>query len=77
MITTCSYHVYNMFIIPCIHTNTVVVQALNMSYFSNRPAPTSGPSLPRPNCAPEALREKELNGGLKRTIETLEKSKGH
>lgn len=49
-------------------------QALKMKYFSNRPGPTPGPQLPRPNCSAEALREKETVG-LKRKIEGLETSK--
>uniref|UniRef100_A0A672HVX9 [RNA-polymerase]-subunit kinase n=1 Tax=Salarias fasciatus TaxID=181472 RepID=A0A672HVX9_SALFA len=43
-------------------TRTTATQALKMPYFSNRPAPTPGPQLPRPNCLPEASREKELIG---------------
>ncbi|TWW60082.1 Cyclin-dependent kinase 7 [Takifugu flavidus] len=38
---------------------TTATQALKMKYFSNRPGPTPGPQLPRPNCSVEALREKE------------------
>uniref|UniRef100_A0AAQ4PD92 Cyclin-dependent kinase 7 n=1 Tax=Gasterosteus aculeatus aculeatus TaxID=481459 RepID=A0AAQ4PD92_GASAC len=52
-------------------TRTTATQALKMRYFSNRPGPTLGPQLPRPNCSAEALREKETIG-LKRTIEGLE-----
>lgn len=48
-------------------------QALKMRYFSNRPGPTPGPQLPRPNCSVEALREKETVE-LKRKIEGLETS---
>lgn len=44
-----------------------------MRYFSNRPGPTPGPQLPRPNCSVEALREKEPVG-LKRKIEGLDSS---
>uniref|UniRef100_A0A3Q3JA15 Cyclin-dependent kinase 7 n=1 Tax=Monopterus albus TaxID=43700 RepID=A0A3Q3JA15_MONAL len=54
-------------------TRTTATQALKMGYFSNRPGPTPGPQLPRPNCSAEALREKE-NVGLKRKIEGLETS---
>lgn len=50
---------------------TTATQALKMGYFSNRPGPTPGPQLPRPNCSVEALREKETIG-LKRKIEGLE-----
>uniref|UniRef100_A0A8D3AEJ4 Cyclin-dependent kinase 7 n=1 Tax=Scophthalmus maximus TaxID=52904 RepID=A0A8D3AEJ4_SCOMX len=57
-------------------TRNTATQALKMSYFSNRPGPTPGPQLPRPNCSAEALREKETVG-LKRKIEGLETSKGH
>ncbi|KAA8592314.1 hypothetical protein FQN60_017769 [Etheostoma spectabile] len=49
-------------------TRTTATQALTMRYFSNRPAPTPGPQLPRPNCAAEALREKETIC-LKRKLE--------
>lgn len=47
-----------------------------MRYFSNRPGPTPGPQLPRPNCSVEALREKETVG-LKRKIEGLDSSNQH
>lgn len=49
------------------------VQALKMRYFSNRPGPTPGPQLPRPNCSVEALKEKETMG-LKRKIDGLASS---
>uniref|UniRef100_A0A8C6TAD4 Cyclin-dependent kinase 7 n=1 Tax=Neogobius melanostomus TaxID=47308 RepID=A0A8C6TAD4_9GOBI len=49
-------------------TRTTATQALKMRYFSNRPGPTPGPQLPRPNCAAEALREKQTVG-LKRKID--------
>uniref|UniRef100_H2TM74 Cyclin-dependent kinase 7 n=1 Tax=Takifugu rubripes TaxID=31033 RepID=H2TM74_TAKRU len=52
---------------------TTATQALKMKYFSNRPGPTPGPQLPRPNCSVEALREKEPVG-LKRKIEGLDSS---
>uniref|UniRef100_A0A8C4NXL2 Cyclin-dependent kinase 7 n=1 Tax=Dicentrarchus labrax TaxID=13489 RepID=A0A8C4NXL2_DICLA len=52
-------------------TRNTATQALKMKYFSNRPGPTPGPQLPRPNCSVEALREKETIG-LKRKIEGLE-----
>uniref|UniRef100_A0A8C3AW39 Cyclin-dependent kinase 7 n=1 Tax=Cyclopterus lumpus TaxID=8103 RepID=A0A8C3AW39_CYCLU len=52
-------------------TRTTATQALKMKYFSNRPGPTPGPQLPRPNGPAEALREKEIVG-LKRKIEGLE-----
>lgn len=48
-------------------------QALKMKYFSNRPGPTPGPQLPRPNYSADVLREKET-AGLKRKIEGLETS---
>uniref|UniRef100_A0A4W6GAJ7 Cyclin-dependent kinase 7 n=1 Tax=Lates calcarifer TaxID=8187 RepID=A0A4W6GAJ7_LATCA len=57
-------------------TRTTATQALKMGYFSNRPGPTPGPQLPRPNCSAEALREKETVGH-KRKIEGLETSKEH
>lgn len=53
-----------------------VLQALKMRYFSNRPGPTPGPQLPRPNGSVEALREKETVG-LKRKIEGLDSSNQH
>lgn len=34
-------------------------QALKHEYFSNRPAPTPGSQLPRPNCPAEALKEQQ------------------
>uniref|UniRef100_A0A7N8YEG2 Cyclin-dependent kinase 7 n=1 Tax=Mastacembelus armatus TaxID=205130 RepID=A0A7N8YEG2_9TELE len=52
-------------------TRTTATQALKMKYFSNRPGPTPGPQLPRPNCSAEGLRQKEKIG-LKRKIEGLE-----
>uniref|UniRef100_A0A8C3AQY5 Cyclin-dependent kinase 7 n=1 Tax=Cyclopterus lumpus TaxID=8103 RepID=A0A8C3AQY5_CYCLU len=57
-------------------TRTTATQALKMKYFSNRPGPTPGPQLPRPNGPAEALREKEIVG-LKRKIEGLETSNPH
>uniref|UniRef100_A0A8C6TE18 Cyclin-dependent kinase 7 n=1 Tax=Neogobius melanostomus TaxID=47308 RepID=A0A8C6TE18_9GOBI len=55
-------------------TRTTATQALKMRYFSNRPGPTPGPQLPRPNCAAEALREKQTVG-LKRKIDVGMKKK--
>uniref|UniRef100_A0AAQ5XDB3 Cyclin-dependent kinase 7 n=1 Tax=Amphiprion ocellaris TaxID=80972 RepID=A0AAQ5XDB3_AMPOC len=55
-------------------TRITATQALKMTYFSNRPGPTPGPQLPRPNCSAEALREKETVG-LKRKIEAVMKKK--
>uniref|UniRef100_A0A8C5P480 Cyclin dependent kinase 7 n=1 Tax=Jaculus jaculus TaxID=51337 RepID=A0A8C5P480_JACJA len=40
---------------PC--TRITASQALKTKYFSNRPAPTPGCQLPRPNCPVEALKE--------------------
>uniref|UniRef100_A0A8C6MPV0 Cyclin-dependent kinase 7 n=1 Tax=Mus spicilegus TaxID=10103 RepID=A0A8C6MPV0_MUSSI len=40
---------------PC--TRTTASQALKTKYFSNRPGPTPGCQLPRPNCPGEALKE--------------------
>ncbi|XP_059132435.1 cyclin-dependent kinase 7 isoform X1 [Peromyscus eremicus] len=40
---------------PC--TRTTASQALKTKYFSNRPGPTPGCQLPRPNCPSEALKE--------------------
>uniref|UniRef100_A0A667XQ48 Cyclin-dependent kinase 7 n=1 Tax=Myripristis murdjan TaxID=586833 RepID=A0A667XQ48_9TELE len=57
---------------PC--TRTTATQALKMRYFSNRPGPTPGPQLPRPNCSAEALKEKETIG-FKRKIEGVMKKK--
>ena len=51
-------------------------QALKMRYFSNRPGPTPGHQLPRPNSSAEALKEKEnLTIGVKRKRDGLEQSK--
>lgn len=42
-------------------------QALRKKYFSNRPAPTPGHLLPRPNCSVEALKEQQnISLGIKR-----------
>ncbi|XP_015272696.1 PREDICTED: cyclin-dependent kinase 7 [Gekko japonicus] len=40
-------------------TRLTATQALKHSYFSNRPAPTPGNQLPRPNCPAEALKEQQ------------------
>ncbi|XP_006059000.1 cyclin-dependent kinase 7 isoform X2 [Bubalus kerabau] len=40
---------------PC--TRITATQALKTKYFSNRPGPTPGCQLPRPNCPAEALKE--------------------
>lgn len=40
---------------PC--TRITASQALRTKYFSNRPGPTPGCQLPRPNCPVEALKE--------------------
>uniref|UniRef100_A0A8C5FPJ6 Cyclin-dependent kinase 7 n=1 Tax=Gadus morhua TaxID=8049 RepID=A0A8C5FPJ6_GADMO len=54
-------------------TRTTATQALKMSYFSNRPGPTPGPQLPKPNCSAEALKERDNpNIGFKRKIDGLE-----
>uniref|UniRef100_A0A672MVR0 Cyclin-dependent kinase 7 n=1 Tax=Sinocyclocheilus grahami TaxID=75366 RepID=A0A672MVR0_SINGR len=56
---------------PC--TRTTASQALKMKYFSNRPGPTPGPQLPRPNSSTEALKEKEnLLIGIKRKRDSVE-----
>uniref|UniRef100_A0A673M8F9 Cyclin-dependent kinase 7 n=1 Tax=Sinocyclocheilus rhinocerous TaxID=307959 RepID=A0A673M8F9_9TELE len=56
---------------PC--TRTTTSQALKMRYFSNRPGPTPGPQLPRPNSSTEALKEKEnLLIGIKRKRDSIE-----
>uniref|UniRef100_A0A673LJP7 Cyclin-dependent kinase 7 n=1 Tax=Sinocyclocheilus rhinocerous TaxID=307959 RepID=A0A673LJP7_9TELE len=50
-----------------------VICALKMKYFSNRPGPTPGPLLPRPNSSTEALKEKEnLLIGIKRKRDSIE-----
>uniref|UniRef100_A0A672M9W5 Cyclin-dependent kinase 7 n=1 Tax=Sinocyclocheilus grahami TaxID=75366 RepID=A0A672M9W5_SINGR len=56
---------------PC--TRTTASQALKIRYFSNRPGPTPGPQLPRPNSSTEALKEKEnLLIGIKRKRDSIE-----
>ncbi|CAM4558570.1 unnamed protein product, partial [Lepidochelys olivacea] len=53
---------------PC--TRVTATQALKQKYFSNRPGPTPGIQLPRPNCPAEALKEQQnslLNLKRKRT----------
>lgn len=48
-------------------------QALKIRYFSNRPGPTPGPQLPRPNSSTEVLKEKEnLMIGIKRKRDSIE-----
>uniref|UniRef100_A0A8C9F9M3 Protein kinase domain-containing protein n=1 Tax=Pavo cristatus TaxID=9049 RepID=A0A8C9F9M3_PAVCR len=42
---------------PC--SRVTASQALKQKYFSNRPAPTPGDLLPRPNCAAEAVKEQQ------------------
>ncbi|CAB1319880.1 unnamed protein product [Coregonus sp. 'balchen'] len=56
-------------------TRLTATQALKMRYFSNRPGPTPGAQLPRPNSSAEALKEKEnLTIGIKRKRDGLETS---
>uniref|UniRef100_A0A674F1E3 Cyclin-dependent kinase 7 n=1 Tax=Salmo trutta TaxID=8032 RepID=A0A674F1E3_SALTR len=56
-------------------TRLTATQALKMRYFSNRPGPTPGHQLPRPNSSAEALKEKEnLTIGIKRKRDGLETS---
>ncbi|NXB42239.1 CDK7 kinase, partial [Leucopsar rothschildi] len=53
---------------PC--TRVTATQALKQKYFSNRPGPTPGNQLPRPNCPAEAAKEQQnalLNLKRKRT----------
>ncbi|XP_075711006.1 cyclin-dependent kinase 7 isoform X2 [Rhinoderma darwinii] len=50
---------------PC--SRCTASQALRKKYFGNKPAPTAGHLLPRPNCAVEALKEQQnLTLGIKR-----------
>ncbi|XP_055646894.1 cyclin-dependent kinase 7 isoform X3 [Falco peregrinus] len=42
---------------PC--TRVTATQALKQKYFSNRPGPTPGNQLPRPNCPAEAIKEEQ------------------
>nr|XP_026652299.1 cyclin-dependent kinase 7 isoform X2 [Zonotrichia albicollis] len=51
-------------------TRVTATQALKQKYFSNRPGPTPGNQLPRPNCPAEAAKEPQnalLNLKRKRT----------
>uniref|UniRef100_A0AAR2IGQ9 Cyclin-dependent kinase 7 n=1 Tax=Pygocentrus nattereri TaxID=42514 RepID=A0AAR2IGQ9_PYGNA len=58
---------------PC--TRLTASKALKMRYFSQRPAPTPGPQLPRPNSSAEALKEKEnLTIGIKRKRDGIEQA---
>ena len=60
---------------PC--TRITATQALKTKYFSNRPGPTPGCQLPRPNCPAEALKEQSnpaMASKRKRT-EALEQGK--
>ncbi|XP_068278850.1 cyclin-dependent kinase 7 isoform X2 [Nyctibius grandis] len=53
---------------PC--TRVTATQALKQKYFSNRPGPTPGNQLPRPNCPAEVVKEQQnalLNLKRKRT----------
>ncbi|XP_054041497.1 cyclin-dependent kinase 7 isoform X4 [Rissa tridactyla] len=53
---------------PC--TRVTATQALKQKYFSNRPGPTPGSQLPRPNCPTEVVKEQQnalLNVKRKRT----------
>ncbi|XP_074425651.1 cyclin-dependent kinase 7 isoform X3 [Larus michahellis] len=53
---------------PC--TRVTATQALKQKYFSNRPGPTPGNQLPRPNCPAEVVKEQQnalLNVKRKRT----------
>ncbi|XP_054571173.1 cyclin-dependent kinase 7 isoform X2 [Eptesicus fuscus] len=57
---------------PC--TRITATQALKTKYFSNRPGPTPGCQLPRPNCPVETLKE-QANPSLatkRKRTETLE-----
>ncbi|XP_027624472.1 cyclin-dependent kinase 7 isoform X2 [Tupaia chinensis] len=57
---------------PC--TRITATQALKTKYFSNRPGPTPGCQLPRPNCPVETLKE-QSNPGVatkRKRMETLE-----
>uniref|UniRef100_A0A4W4FS02 Cyclin-dependent kinase 7 n=1 Tax=Electrophorus electricus TaxID=8005 RepID=A0A4W4FS02_ELEEL len=56
---------------PC--TRITASKALRMRYFSQRPAPTPGHQLPRPNSSAEALKEKEnITIGIKRKRDGIE-----
>jgi len=56
-----------------VNTCILSFQALKMRYFSNRPGPTPGPQLPRPNSSTEVLKEKEnLMIGIKRKRDSIE-----
>ncbi|XP_075050559.1 cyclin-dependent kinase 7-like isoform X2 [Mixophyes fleayi] len=61
---------------PCVRYTTSL--ALKKKYFSNRPAPTPGHLLPRPNCSVEVLKEQQnLSLGIKRKrVEGPEQSLG-
>ncbi|XP_041102539.1 cyclin-dependent kinase 7 isoform X2 [Polyodon spathula] len=58
---------------PC--TRLTASQALKKRYFSNRPGPTPGPQLPRPNCSVEALKEQQNTSiGIKRKWDGAEQA---
>ncbi|KAG8516128.1 Cyclin-dependent kinase 7, partial [Galemys pyrenaicus] len=60
---------------PC--TRITAAQALKTKYFSNRPGPTPGCQLPRPNCPVETLKE-QSNPGVatkRKRTEALEQGK--
>lgn len=47
-----------------------------MPYFSNKPAPTPGPQLPRPGLNPSVLKEPpDIKPGIKRKLEIMEAGK--
>uniref|UniRef100_A0A4W3JPN1 Cyclin-dependent kinase 7 n=1 Tax=Callorhinchus milii TaxID=7868 RepID=A0A4W3JPN1_CALMI len=47
-------------------TRITASQALKNRYFSNRPGPTPGPQLPRPNAPTETLKEQDVKAAIKR-----------
>ncbi len=51
------------------------MQALKMSYFSNKPAPTPGHLLPRPGTNASVLKEPDLKPSLKRKLEPSDSGK--
>jgi len=48
-----------MLILVTFFSFAVIIKALKQKYFSNRPGPTPGDLLPRPNCAAEAVKEQQ------------------
>ena len=54
------------------HDRFLLLQALQMAYFSNKPAPSPGHLLPRPGFNAAVIKEPELRPNLKRKLKDSE-----